>query len=107
LIGDEDVGQMSAWYVLSACGIHPVCPGETRFEITSPAFDRADILTGSGTTFTIKALNNSPENVYIQSALLNGKPYLKCYIDYRDIMNGGVLELTLANQPNKNWGIDE
>ncbi len=107
LIGDEDVGQMSAWYVLSACGIHPVCPGETRFEITSPVFDRADILTGSGTTFTIKALNNSPENVYIQSALLNGKPYLKCYIDYRDIMNGGVLELTLANQPNKNWGIDE
>jgi len=106
LIGDEDVGQMSAWYVLSACGIHPVCPGETRFEITSPSFDRSDIRVGEGKTFSIVAANNNLENIYIQSARLNGKPYDKCWLDYRDIMNGGVLELGMGNQPNKNWGIE-
>lgn len=105
LIGDEDVGQMSAWYVLSACGIHPVCPGETRFEITSPTFDRSTIRVAAGKTFSIVALGNSPENIYIQSAKLNGKSYGKCWLDYHDIMNGGVLELTMGNQPNKNWGI--
>ena len=107
LIGDEDVGQMSAWYVLSACGIHPVCPGETRFEITSPTFDRTDMRTGSGKTFTIATIHNSPENVYIRSATLNGKKYDKCWLDYRDIMNGGILELTMSDQPNKNWGSNE
>ena len=106
LIGDEDVGQMSAWYVLSACGIHPVCPGETRFEITSPTFDRSDILVGPGKTFSIVATNNSLENIYIQSARLNGKPFDKCWLDYRDIMKGGRLELSLGNQPNKNWGVE-
>lgn len=70
LTGNEDVGQMSAWYVLSAIGIHPVCPGETRFEITSPVFDRAVLSLPDGNTFTITALQNSPENVYIQSARL-------------------------------------
>ncbi len=107
LIGDEDVGQMSAWYVLSACGIHPVCPGETRFEITSPTVDRADIQTGMGRIFSIVTMDNSPENIYIQSARLNGKPYSKCYLDYRDIMDGGILELRMGSQPNKNWGVEE
>ena len=106
LIGDEDVGQMSAWYVLSACGIHPVCPGETRFEIASPTFDRTDIRTGKKNTFSIIALNNSPSNIYIQSARLNGKEYGKCYLDYQDIMKGGVLELKMSDRPNKSWGIE-
>jgi len=107
LIGDEDVGQMSAWYVLSACGIHPVCPGETRFEIASPTFDRSDISVGFNKTFSIIANNNSPANIYIRSAKLNGKNYRKCYLDYHDIMNGGSLELQMGDQPNKNWGIEE
>ncbi|MDR0749019.1 MAG: GH92 family glycosyl hydrolase [Tannerellaceae bacterium] len=99
LVGNEDVGQMSAWYVLSAAGIHPVCPGETRFEITSPVFDRIDINLATGKTFSIIALNNSPRNVYIQSAKLNGSDYNKCYIDYQDIIKGGALELTLTDAP--------
>lgn len=107
LTGNEDVGQMSAWYVLSAIGIHPVCPGETRFEITSPVFDRAVLSLPDGNTFTITALHNSPENVYIQSARLNGKDYTKCHIDYRDIMAGGELELVLGNRPNREWGVED
>ena len=106
LIGDEDVGQMSAWYVLSACGIHPVCPGETRFEIAGPTFDRADILTGSNKIFSVIAINNSTKNVYIQSATLNGKKYGKCYIDYQDILKGGSLKLVMGNKPNMNWGLE-
>lgn len=106
LIGDEDVGQMSAWYVLSACGIHPVCPGETRFEIAGPTFDRADILTGSNKIFSVIAVNNSIENVYIQSATLNGEKYGKCYIDYQDILKGGSLKLVMGNKPNMNWGTE-
>jgi predicted alpha-1,2-mannosidase len=104
LVGNEDVGQMSAWYVLSAAGIHPVCPGETRFEITSPVFDRIDINLTSGKTFSITATNNSPRNVYIQSAKLNGNDYNKCYIDYQDIIKGGTLELTLTDTPDKEFG---
>lgn len=107
LVGNEDVGQMSAWYVLAAAGIHPVCPGETRFEITSPVFDEVCIRTAPRTRFTIKALNNSPENVYIQSAKLNGKPYSRCYLDYQDIMQGGTLELTMSDAPCQSWGTAE
>jgi predicted alpha-1,2-mannosidase len=104
LVGNEDVGQMSAWYVLSAAGIHPVCPGETRFEITSPVFDRIDINLASGKTFSIIATNNSPRNIYIKSAKLNGSDYNKCYINYQDIMKGGTLELTLTDAPDKDFG---
>ncbi|MEI7423134.1 MAG: GH92 family glycosyl hydrolase [Prolixibacteraceae bacterium] len=107
LIGDDDVGQMSAWYVLSACGIHPVCPGETRFELTSPIFKRSDILVGKDKTFTIIAAKNSPENMYIQSARLNGKKYMKCFIDYQVIMKGGILEFKMGAKPNTNWGLEK
>jgi predicted alpha-1,2-mannosidase len=109
LVGNEDVGQMSAWYVLAASGIHPVCPGDTRQEITSPVFNKIvmklDPKYAKGKTFTVIALNNSAKNSYIQSARLNGKPYGKCYIDYADIAAGGTLELTMGPQANKNWGI--
>jgi predicted alpha-1,2-mannosidase len=102
LVGNEDVGQMSAWYVLAATGIHPVCPGETRYEITSPVFKKIEIRLdpayARGKTFTIIARNNSPENIYIQGALLNGKPYEKCWLDHSDIMAGGVLELTMGKE---------
>ncbi|WP_295799055.1 glycoside hydrolase domain-containing protein [Mucilaginibacter sp.] len=110
LVGNEDVGQMSAWYVLAASGIHPVCPGDTRQEITSPVFDkitfRLDPKYDKGKTFTIIAKNNSAKNIYIQSAKLNGQPYSKCHLDYKNIASGGVLELTMGNEPNKSWGIN-
>ena len=109
LVGNEDVGQMSAWYVLAASGIHPVCPGDTRYEICSPVFSRIairlDPTYASGKTFTIIAHDNSPENVYIQGATLNGRPYPYCHIDHTQIAAGGTLELTMGPKPNKNWGL--
>jgi predicted alpha-1,2-mannosidase len=109
LVGNEDVGQMSAWYVLAASGLHPVCPGDTRYEITSPVFSRIviqlDSTYASGRTFTIIARDNSRENIYIQSATLNGKPYPYCHIDHAQIAAGGILELMMGSRPNKNWGL--
>jgi len=107
LVGNEDVGQMSAWYVLAASGIHPICPGERRFEITSPLFDEVQIQVDNTKTFTIKAINNSAKNVYIQSARLNGKKYTKCYLDYVDIVSGGMLELKMGKKTNKHWGVED
>lgn len=104
LVGNEDVGQMSAWYVLSAAGIHQYCPGDTRFEITSPVFSKVTFSLANGKTFTIIADGNSDENIYIQSAQLNGKSYNKCHIDYQDIMKGGTLRLEMGPKPNKNFG---
>ena len=109
LVGNEDVGQMSAWYVLASSGLHPVCPGDTRYEITSPVFSRVvfslDSTYASGKTFTIVAHGNSPGNVYIQRATLNGKPFPFCHIDHAQLAAGGVLELTMGATPNKNWGL--
>jgi predicted alpha-1,2-mannosidase len=110
LVGNEDVGQMSAWYVLAAAGLHPVCPGDTGQEITSPVFNkvtfRLDPTYAAGKTFTIVARNNSGKNTYIQSAKLNGKVYDKCHIDFKDIAAGGTLELTMGPVPNKQWGLN-
>ena len=104
LVGNDDVGQMSAWYVLAASGIHPVCPGDTRLEVTSPVFDQVVIKTdpeyASGKSFTIKAIGNGPENVYIQSAELDGKPLSNPWIDFSDIASGGVLILKMGPEPN-------
>lgn len=104
LKGNEDVGQMSAWYILASSGLHPYCPGETRFELTSPVYDKVTMRVADGKNFVVEAKNNSADNVYIQSAKLNGKPYNKCYIDYKDIMAGGKLELVMGPQPNTKWG---
>jgi len=111
LVGNEDVGQMSAWYVLAATGIHPVCPGDTRYEITSPVFSKIilqlDPHYAKGKTFTVIAKNNNPKNVYIQRAWLNGKPYNKCWIDHADVAAGGVLELEMGPAPNTHWGVEQ
>ncbi|MBS1660805.1 MAG: GH92 family glycosyl hydrolase, partial [Bacteroidetes bacterium] len=107
LVGNEDVGQMSAWYVLAAIGIHPLCPGSTRYEITSPVFNSAQINVGKNKKFTIRAVNNSPKNIYIQHATLDQKPYNKCYLDYKTIMAGGSLTLTMGPSPNQQWGIED
>jgi predicted alpha-1,2-mannosidase len=105
LVGNEDVGQMSAWYVLAASGLHPVCPGDNLYEITSPVFDkvtfRLEPKYAKGKTFTVVAKNNSANNKYIQSMTLNGKPYTNHAIRYEDIAAGGVLELTMGPEPVK------
>lgn len=110
LIGNEDVGQMSAWYVLAASGLHPICPGDPRYEITSPVFDkivfRLDKKYATGNSFTIIAHNNNVQNIYIQYAKLNGQAYNKCYVNHNTIAEGGVLELYMGSKPNKEWGLD-
>jgi len=106
LVGNEDVGQMSAWYVLAASGLSQATPGNPRYEIFSPTFNKVAIRAGAtGKIFNIIAKGNSPANVYIQSAKLNGKPYNKCYISHQQIINGGTLEFVMGPQPNKKWGI--
>lgn len=103
--GDEDQGQMSSWYVLSALGIYSVCPGTDQYVIGSPVFQKATIKLENGKTFVIKANGNNPKNVYIQSALLNGKSYDKNFITYQDINNGGTLEFQMSAMPNTARGI--
>jgi predicted alpha-1,2-mannosidase len=105
--GDEDQGQMSSWYVISALGFYSVCPGTDQYVIGSPVFGKATITLENGKKFIVEALNNSKENVYIQSATLNGKPYSRNYITHEDIMNGGTLVLQMGDQPAKNRGIGE
>ena len=111
LVGNEDVGQMSAWYVLTAAGIHPVCPGDKRMEITSPVFDNVEFILDpeyhEGTSFRIIAHDNSPENIYIQSARLNGREYDLCHLSYDDIAAGGILELFMGESANQDWGTDK
>ena len=103
LSGNEDVGQMSAWYILSSVGLYQVEPSGGKYIIGSPIFNEAAINVGNGKTFTVKAVNNSDKNIYIQSAKLNGKPYTKSYIMFNDIQKGGVLELTMGSTPSS-WG---
>lgn len=107
LVGNEDVGQMSAWYILAASGIHPIAPGNTRYEITSPVFEEVILNADADNAFAIRAVNNNDKNVYIQSARLNGKVYDRCYIDYSEIIKGGELILEMGPQPNKSWGISK
>lgn len=103
LCGNEDVGQMSAWYVLSAIGIHQVCPGNTCFEVTSPVFQKITINLPNKHQFTVIAHNNSEHNIYIQRMSLNGKPLHQPRIDYSDIINGGTLELWMGSETKKNY----
>lgn len=90
LAGNEDAGQMSAWYILSSLGFYQVEPASGRYWFGSPIFDVAEIEVPAG-KFTVKALNNSPENKYIRKVILNGKPYDKMYIMHDDLMKGGEL----------------
>jgi predicted alpha-1,2-mannosidase len=99
LCGNEDVGQMSAWYVLSALGFYQVEPAGGRYVFGSPVMDEASIQVGNGKVFKIIAKNNSATHKYIQSATLNGQPYTNYYVDYKDIAAGGVLELTMGDLP--------
>ena len=103
LSGNEDVGQMSAWYVISSMGLYQVDPVGGRYVIGSPLFKKATVDVGGGKKFTVVAKNNSDRNIYVQSARLNGKAYTKSYVDFKDIQRGGTLELTMGAKPSK-WG---
>ncbi len=101
LSGNEDVGQMSAWYILSSLGLYQVEPAGGKYVFGSPLFDEATLQVGNGKTFRIVATHNSDTNIYIQRALLNGKPYTKSFIDYRDIVKGGTLEFVMGDKPSQ------
>jgi len=102
--GDDDGGAMSSWYVFSAMGFYPVCPGSAVYEIGSPLFAWTAIRMGNGRDFTIIANHVSAQNKYIQSATLNGKPLGRPWFRHQDIAEGGTLALEMGNRPNKQWG---
>ncbi|MDH3246213.1 MAG: glycoside hydrolase family 92 protein, partial [Saprospiraceae bacterium] len=100
LAGNEDCGQMSAWYVFSALGFYPVNPAEGVYVIGSPLFPRVDIDVGDGKRFRIKALYNTPENIYIQTATLDQDPLTRSFLWHWEIMQGGELVLEMGPLPN-------
>jgi predicted alpha-1,2-mannosidase len=105
--GDEDQGGMASWYVLSALGIYAVCPGTDEYVLGSPLFKKATITMEDGKKFVVEASNNSKDNVYVQSVTLNGSPWHKNYITYKDIVNGGIIKYEMGSQPNKSRGTDK
>ncbi|HKG47125.1 MAG TPA: GH92 family glycosyl hydrolase [Pyrinomonadaceae bacterium] len=104
LIGNEDCGQMSAWYVLSAAGFYPVTPGSTVYAIGSPLFAEARFNLENGKSFVVRTVNGSKRNVYIQSATLNGKAYNKSFLVHADLMAGGELVFVMGPRLNVRWG---
>ncbi len=105
LCGNEDCGQMSAWYIFSSLGFYPFNPADQNYVIGSPLFDEVVISLENGKTFTIKAKNISDKNIYIQSAKLNGKELNTSFINHTEIINGGTLEFIMSDKPNKNLWI--
>ncbi|PQJ78075.1 GH92 family glycosyl hydrolase [Polaribacter porphyrae] len=101
--GNEDCGQMSAWYIFSSLGFYPVTPASNQYIIGSPLFNKATIKLENGKTFTVEMVYKSEENIYIKSAKLNGKNYEYSYINHNDIVNGGTLVFEMTNKPS-NWG---
>jgi hypothetical protein len=104
LCGNEDCGQMSAWFIFSSLGFYPVTPGGDTYVIGTPLFERAVIHLPEGGIFEIIANQVSDENIYIQSAILNGEPYGKSYLKHGDIIRGGALIFEMGAEPNMSWG---
>lgn len=104
LAGNDDAGQMSAWYMFAAMGFYPVCPGTPYYMLASPSFPSITLCPEGSQPFTIQARGASEQNIYIQRAKLNGQPYLKNYLDHADIVKGGTLELEMGPVPNQGWG---
>ena len=102
LAGNEDCGQMSAWYVLNAMGFYSFCPGEPIYSIGRPLFDQVEMNLPNGKVFSVICTNNSKENMYINSVKLNGKTLEKPFFSHEEILNGGTLEFEMTSKPNKN-----
>jgi putative alpha-1,2-mannosidase len=98
---------MSAWYVFSAAGFYPFCPGTPCYLIGSPLFEETVIRLGPGKAFTVRARNNSPANRYIQSARLNGDRFTRTWLAHETITAGGLLEFEMGPKPNERWGSGE
>ncbi len=105
LCGDEDNGQTSAWYVFSALGFYPVCPGSNQYVIGSPLFKKATLNFENGKTLVINSANNSVKNVYIKNIVFNKKRYTKNYFDHFDLLKGGVINVDMSNTPEMNRGV--
>lgn len=103
LIGNEDCGQMSAWYILSALGFYQVNPGQPIYALGTPLFKEAKINLENGKTFVIKAPNVSDKNIYVASVKLTGKAHKKSFITHDDLMRGGTLEFVMSDKPNRTW----
>jgi putative alpha-1,2-mannosidase len=107
ICGNEDMGSLSSWYVLSALGFYPVCPGQNIYLIGSPLFEEATIKLNSpydAGEFTIRANEVSPVNKYIQSATLNGEPMNRTWLSHEEITRGGTLIFEMGPEPNMDWG---
>lgn len=104
LSGNEDCGQMSAWYIFSALGFYPVTPGSADYIIGSPLVEAAEIPLANGNTFRIAVRNGGPDAPYIQSARLNGRDYSRSYLRHEDLLAGGLLEFVMGAKPNAKWG---
>jgi predicted alpha-1,2-mannosidase len=105
IIGNEDVGQMSAWYVFSALGFYPLNPANGAYVFGSPIVQQATLALAGGKTLAIEAKHNSATNKYIQKIFLNGQPYSKSYITHKDLMRGGKLMLEMGPKPSPTWGV--
>jgi predicted alpha-1,2-mannosidase len=103
--GDEDNGQTSAWYVFSAMGFYSVTPSIPQYSLGSPLFKKITLNLENGKTFTVEAPNNSPQNVYVKSVSLNGKPITRTWITHEEIMNGGTLRFEMSDKPNLERGV--
>lgn len=103
--GDEDNGEMSAWYLFSMLGLYPLRMGAPEYVIGSPLFERVDLQLDNGRTLTVLAHDNAPANVYVQSLRVNGKPWTRTWLDHADIAQGGTLEFTMGPEPS-GWGRD-
>jgi putative alpha-1,2-mannosidase len=99
--GNDDCGQMSAWYIFSSLGFYPVAPGSGQYALGSPAVKQAVMPLENGKTFTIEAKNQSDKNVYVAKAELNGKPLTRLYITHDEIMNGGTLTFYMSAKARK------
>ena len=105
--GDEDNGQTSAWYVFSALGFYPVCPGTDEYVIGAPLFKKATLHFENGNNLVIDAQNNSKENLYIESLRVNGQESTRNYLKHADLLQGGTIEFKMGSHPNLNRGIND
>ncbi len=104
LSGNDDCGQMSAWYIFTALGFYPVCPASDRYVIGSPAVPKAVLHLSNGKKLTMTAKNLSDTNIYVQSVKLNGKDWQSVYLPYPEIKNGGTIEFVMGPEPSPTWG---
>ena len=107
LSGNDDCGQMSAWYIFSVLGFYPVAPGNNEYVIGSPCVKNAIINLENGKQFKIETENYSEQNIYIKEVYLNNKKLERTFLKHEEIISGGNLKFIMSSSPNKKWGSDE